>query len=240
MSTIFAHRGASGHAPENTLEAFQLAVQMGADGIELDVHLSSDGELIVIHDETVDRTTNGSGLVSSKTLAQLKELDASKGMEGFAGAKIPTLAEVYDLIRPTNLIVNVEIKTDNIMYADIEKKCLALEAEKGIQGRVIYSSFNHYTLANVLALDPGAQTGLLYVSGLYQPWEYAKLNGAKFIHPHFRNLALPGLVEGCLENGIGINPWTINDENIMKQCLKQNVGIITDYPDLAVRLREEG
>ena len=240
MSTIFAHRGASGHAPENTLEAFQLAVQMGADGIELDVHLSSDGELVVIHDETVDRTTNGSGSVSSKTLAQLKELDASKGMAGFTGAKIPTLAEVYDLIRPTKLVINVEIKTDNIMYADIEKKCLELEKEKGMQGRVLYSSFNHYTLANVLALDPKAQTGLLYVSGLYQPWEYAKFTGAKFIHPHFRNLALPGLVDGCRENSIGINPWTINDEKIMKECLKQGIGIITDYPDRAVRLREEG
>ena len=240
MSTIYAHRGASGHAPENTLEAFQLAIQMGADGIELDVHLSSDGELMVIHDETVDRTTNGSGLVSSKTLAELKQLDASKGMDGYAGAKIPTLAEVYDLIRDTNLLVNVEIKTDNIQYSDIEKKCLALETEKGMQGRVLYSSFNHYTLANVVALDPEAKTGLLYMSGLYQPWEYAKFAGAKYIHPFLRNLLLPGLAEGCRENGIGINLWTVNDEQTMRACLKQNIGIITDYPDRAVQLRKEG
>ena len=240
MSTIYAHRGASGHAPENTLEAFQLAIQMGADGIELDVHLSSDGELVVIHDETVDRTTNGTGLVSGKTLAQLKQLDASKGMEGFSGVRIPTLAEVYDLIRDTGLLVNVEIKTDNIQYADIEKKCLALEREKGMEGRVIYSSFNHYTLANVVALDPEAKTGLLYMSGLYQPWEYAKLAGASYIHPFLRNLLLPGLVDGCRENGIGINLWTVNDENTMRACLKQGVGIITDYPDRAVQLRKEG
>lgn len=240
MSTIFAHRGASGHAPENTLEAFRLAVQMGADGIELDVHLSKDGELVVIHDETVDRTTNGTGLVCGKTLAELKELDASKGMEGYAGARIPTLGEVYDLIRDTGLMINVEVKTDAIQYADIEKKCLALEKEKGMQGRILYSSFNHYTLANILHLEPQAQTGLLYMSGLYQPWEYAKYTGAKYIHPYIPNLLLPGLVEGCHENGIGINLWTVNDEETMKQCLKFGVGIITDYPDRAVHLKEEG
>ena len=240
MSTIFAHRGASGHAPENTLEAFRLAVQMGADGIELDVHLSKDGELVVIHDETVDRTTNGTGLVCSKTLAELKELDASKGMEGYAGARIPTLGEVYDLIRDTGLLINVEIKTDVIQYADIERKCLELEQEKGMQGRIIYSSFNHYTIANILAQDPQAQTGLLYMSGLYQPWEYAKYTGAKYIHPYTPNLFLPGLVEGCLKNGIGINLWTINDEKTMMECLKYGVGIITDYPDRAAALRKEG
>ena len=91
MSLIYGHRGASGHAPENTLEAFRLSMDMGADGFELDVHMSLDGELVVIHDESVDRTTNGTGLVRDLTLAQLKELDASCGMDAYRGAKIPTL-----------------------------------------------------------------------------------------------------------------------------------------------------
>ena len=102
MSIILGHRGASGHAPENTLEAFKLAMDMGAEGFELDVHLSKDGELVVIHDETVDRTTNGKGLVWEKTLAELKELDACNKMEAYRGAKIPTLREVYELIRDTD------------------------------------------------------------------------------------------------------------------------------------------
>ena len=99
MSIILGHRGASGYAPENTLEAFRLAMDMGADGFELDVHLSKDGELIVMHDERVDRTTDGSGLIQSFTLKELKTLDASNGMAQYKGANIPTLGELYDLIR---------------------------------------------------------------------------------------------------------------------------------------------
>ena len=143
MSFVLAHRGASGHAPENTLEAFRLAMEMGADGFELDVHVSKDGELIVIHDENVKRTTNGEGLIKDMTLAEIKALDACKGMEAYRGAKIPTLREVYELIRDTDHIVNVEIKTDDIFYPQIEEKCLALEAEMGMKGRIVYSSFNH-------------------------------------------------------------------------------------------------
>lgn len=237
MSFIYAHRGASAQAPENTLEAFSLAISMGADGIELDVHLSSDGELVVIHDEKVDRTTNGTGFVKDMTLQQLKKLDASNGKETYRGAKIPTLAEVYDLVRDTRLHVNVEIKTDQILYPDIEKKCLELEREKGMEGRIIYSSFNHYTIANVLALDPKARTGLLYTSGLYQPWTYARSVGATHIHPYYPSILLPGLPEGCTENNVGINAWTINDPQIMEHCVKCGVGIITDEPDVAVKVR---
>ena len=138
MSLVLAHRGASGHAPENTLEAFRLAMEMGADGFELDVHVSKDGELIVIHDENVKRTTNGEGFIKDMTLAELKELDACKGMEAYRGAKIPTLAEVYELVKDTNHIVNVEIKTDNYFYPEIEEKCLALTKEMGMEDRVIF------------------------------------------------------------------------------------------------------
>ena len=140
MSLIYGHRGASGYAPENTLEAFRLAMEMGADGFELDVHLSQDGELVVIHDESVDRTTDGTGFVRDLTLAQLKALDASNHMPAYRGARIPTLGEVYDLIRDTHHIVNVEIKTDECFYPGIEKKCIALAQEKNVEDRILYSS----------------------------------------------------------------------------------------------------
>ena len=139
MSLIYGHRGASGYAPENTLEAFRLSMEMGADGFELDVHMSADGELVVIHDETVNRTTNGTGFVKDLTLAQLKALDACNGMTQYRGVKIPTLGEVFDLIRDTHHIVNVEVKTDECFYPRIEEKCLALAREKGVEERVIYS-----------------------------------------------------------------------------------------------------
>ena len=130
MSIILGHRGASGYAPENTLEAFRLAMDMGADGFELDVHLSKDGELIVMHDERVDRTTDGSGLIQSFTLKELKALDASNGMAKYKGAKVPTLGELYDLIRDTRHVVNVEIKTDQIVYPDIAEKVLLFPSHR--------------------------------------------------------------------------------------------------------------
>jgi glycerophosphoryl diester phosphodiesterase len=239
MSIVLAHRGASGYAPENTLEAFKLAMEMGADGFELDVHLSADGELIVIHDETVDRTTNGKGYVKDMTLSQLKQLDACKGMEAYRGARIPTLGEVYDLIKDTHHMVNVEIKTDNIFYKDIERKCLELEQEKGMQGRILYSSFNHYTAVELKCLAPDAKVGLLYEEELYHPWEYAKSLDMDAIHPPKKNVYIPGLVEGALAAGIEVNVWTVNDEDTMKECLKYGIGIITNYPDIALRLRDK-
>jgi len=238
MSTIYAHRGASAYAPENTLEAFQLAIDMGADGIELDVHLSKDDQLVVIHDSTVDRTTNGTGRVQDFTVAELKALDASNGMAAFAGTTIPTLAEVYDLVRPHGILVNIEIKTDENFYPGIEAKYLKLEREKGMVGKTLYSSFNHYTIAALRQMDPDVQLGLLYMSGLFEPWRYARQVKAQFIHPFYASILLPGLVEDCLANGIGINAWTIDDPGIMQQCLNFGIGIITNKPDMAVKLRE--
>ena len=217
MSIILGHRGASGYAPENTLEAFRLAMDMGADGFELDVHLSKDGELIVMHDERVDRTTDGSGLIQSFTLKELKALDASNGMAKYKGAKVPTLGELYDLIRDTRHVVNVEIKTDQIVYPGIAEKVLKLEQEK---------------------IKPDVKYGILYSDGLYEPWKYAKSIGARYIHPHWRTLLYPGLIEGSLAAGIGINPWTVNDEEIMALCIRHGIGVITNYPDKALAIRD--
>ena len=238
MSIILGHRGASGYAPENTLEAFRLAMDMGADGFELDVHLSKEGELIVMHDERVDWTTDGSGLIQSFTLKELKALDASNGMAKYKGAKVPTLGELYDLIRDTRHVVNVEIKTDQIVYPGIAEKVLKLEQEKGMEGRILYSSFNHYTLMELKAIKPDVKYGILYSDGLYEPWKYAKSIGARYIHPHWRTLLYPGLIEGSLAAGIGINPWTVNDEEIMALCIRHGIGVITNYPDKALAIRD--
>ena len=237
MSIIYGHRGASGYAPENTLEAFRLSMEMGADGFELDVHMSLDGELVVIHDESVDRTTNGTGLVRDLTLAQLKELDASIGMEAYRGAKIPTLGEVFDLIRDTHHIVNVEVKTDEWFYPQIEEKCLALAKEKGVEDRVIYSSFNHYTLLKLRQLKPDVKLGMLFGDIMLAPWEYARQLDVEFLHPMKMNVYVPGFHEGIAQAGYGVNMWTINDPDTMNLCLDKGYGIITNYPDVAVSLR---
>ena len=239
MSMIYGHRGASGYAPENTLEAFRLSMEMGADGFELDVHLSRDGELMVIHDPSVNRTTNGTGLVRELTLAQLKELDASCGKEAYRGAKIPTLGEVFDLIRDTHHLVNVEIKTDDFFYPEIEEKCLALAREKGVEDRVFYSSFNHYTLMKLRQLKPDVKLGMLFGDIMVRPWEYAAGLSVDYLHPMKMNIYVPGFAEGAAAAGLGVNMWTINDAETMAQCLKTGVGIITNYPDVAVSLRNK-
>lgn len=237
MALIYAHRGASAYAPENTLEAYRMAVEMGAEGIELDVHLSKDGQIVVIHDDTVDRTTDGHGKVCTFTLEELKALDACNGMEAYKGAKIPTLREVYALLQPLGTMVNIEVKTTESFYPGIEEKLLQLEKEMGMTGRTVYSSFNHYTITNLRRLDPDVKLGLLYMSGLYEPWHYAKHVGAQFIHPFFPSLLVPGLAAGCLENGVGINAWTVDDPQIMDLCLQCGANIITNVPDVAVKRR---
>ena len=239
MALIYGHRGASAYAPENTLEAFRLAMEMGADGVVLDVHLSRDGELMVIHDIDLDRTTGFHGKVCDYTLKELKELDASNGMEAYKGVKIPTLREVYELLEPLGARINIEIKTTDCFYPGIEEKLLELEREMGMAGRTVYSSFNHYTIARLRQLDPGAKLGLLYMSGLYEPWNYANQVGAQYIHPFFVSLMLPGLAQGCHENGIGINAWTVDDPGMIGLCLSSGANVITNRPDLAVKLRSE-
>ena len=123
---VWAHRGASGYRPENTLEAFELAIRQGADGIELDVHTSADGELIVMHDETVDRVTDGTGLIKDMTSAQLKELKVSTSAEPTGIYRVPTLAEVLDLMRTTDMMVNIELKNSICFYPGMEEKILKL------------------------------------------------------------------------------------------------------------------
>ncbi|MBO4847581.1 MAG: glycerophosphodiester phosphodiesterase [Clostridia bacterium] len=234
-SRILAHRGASAYAPENTMPAFQLALEQEADGVELDVHLSKDGELIVMHDERVDRTTNATGFIKDYTLQELKAFDASCGKEGYAGASIPTLAEVYSLFRGTEKIINVEIKTDIIVYPDICGKLLALEDAMGMNGRIIYSSFNHYTVCEMLRARPSAKVGLLYMSMIVSPWDYARSLKAACLHPHFITLAnTPNMAAECGKLGIETNVWTVDDAEKIDQLSKMGVtSIITNKPDLA-------
>lgn len=237
MSTkVWAHRGASAYAPENTIAAFRLAVEMGADGVELDVHESSDGKLMVIHDETVDRTSNGTGRVVDMTCEELKKLDFSNGFEKYDGARIPTLKEVYGLLKNTELTINVEIKCDVVVYWGIWDKLVELENEMGMNGRIHYSSFNHYVLMELRRIKPEATIGLLYSCGLVDPWLYAEHLHAEAIHPHYLlPLQAPGLIEGCAQAGIAINPWTVNDVDAMKTLADKGINaIITNTPDVAL------
>lgn len=231
---VWAHRGASAYAPENTIPAFKLAIEMGADGVELDVHMSADNKLVVCHDETVDRTSNGTGRIVDMTCQELKALDFSAKMEGYQNVRIPTLREVYGLLKPTDLTINVEIKSDVVIYYGIWDELIKLEREMGMQGRIFYSSFNHFVLMKMRELDPTAKIGLLYSEGMVDPWVYANYLHADAIYPHYLAAQGPGVIEGCKKNGVAVHPWTCNDKKAMRELADAGVdAIITNYPDVA-------
>lgn len=236
MTKIWAHRGASFYAPENTLPAFALAAQMGADGVELDVHLSRDGELAVAHDFTVDRCSSGTGRIADMTMAELRELDFSNRKSGYRATRIPTLGEVYALILTTDMAVNVEIKSGEIVYGGIEEKLVALAKEMGAEDRVYYSSFNHYHLTRLRELNPNARTAPLYSAALCEPWKYAKGIGAQAIHPLHSTLDIAGYMEAANAAGILVNPWTVDDPERIGHLAGMGVNaIITNKPDVALR-----
>ncbi|MBO5415433.1 MAG: glycerophosphodiester phosphodiesterase [Clostridia bacterium] len=236
---ILGHRGACGHAPENTMEAFELAIKMGADGVELDVHFTADGEVVVLHDEKIDRTSNGQGLVNQYTLAELKTMDFGYHFykEQRKGIRIPTLAEVYELLAPIGKLVNVEIKSAD---PDIVKACHDIAKAYKMEENVIYSSFDHFQLQRAKEIIPNAFIAPLYGFNMLNPWNYCLDIGAKAVHPRFNQLRLlPDYVKNCHDRGIRIHTWTVNTEEDIAFLLEAGVdAIITNYPDIANDLRK--
>ena len=235
---VLAHRGASGYAPENTLPAFEKAIEHGADGFELDVQMTKDGEIVVIHDETIDRTSDGKGWVKDYTLAELRKFNYNKTHPEYEHADIPTMREVFELVKPTNLVINIEIKTGIVFYP-IEEKLLALTKEFGMEERVFYSSFNHYTVKKIHELDPSTVVGFLYADGPIDMPAYGEKHGVNALHPALYNLQYPGFVEECKKRGLKLHVWTVNEEKYVKMCMDaQTDSVITNYPDMARRVLE--
>lgn len=231
---VWAHRGASAYAPENTLTSFRMAAQMGADGVELDVQLSRDGQLVVIHDEVIDRVSDGKGYVKDYTLARLKEFSFNRGFPEFKDIRIPTLREVYELLKPTGLTVNVELKTGIILYEGIEEKVLELAEEMGMEERVIYSSFCHPSLIRLKALDASVKTGLLYSDGWVDTASYGVNQiGVDALHPALYHMQDPALMPSARKYGLAVHVWTVNEREHMEQLARLGVeAIITNKPDL--------
>ena len=224
MTKIFAHRGASGYAPENTLPAFAMAEKQGADGIELDVQLTKDGKLVVIHDEKIDRTSTGKGFVRDYTLPELRKMSFCNHMELYSGVKIPTLEEVLDLVRAGNMTVNMETKTEK---AQMEE-------------RVIYSSFNHYSVQKIRSLDNKAETAYLYSDVILDVEKYAADTGVDGLHPAVYHLYMSDFLKRYKASGIKVRVWTVNKESDMKKFIEEDLeAIITNYPDTAVVVRKQ-
>ena len=238
MTKIFAHRGSKGTHPENTLASFKEAVRVGSDGIELDVHLTKDGHLVVIHDETVDRTTNGTGEIRNLTLAEIKELDAGSWVNAtFAGEKIPTLEEVLLLLKGLgfNGQLNIELKTDVIQYKGLVEKCLALQSAKDWPFAIVYSSFNPYTLVELKEANPSQEIGLLFESKEWADKGDAMLEKESY-HPDLK------LLDWAIEwnrNQLPLRVWTVNEDTDINRCFELQIeAIFTDYPEKALQLKE--
>lgn len=239
MTKIFAHRGASAYAPENTMEAFALAVKQGADGIELDVQMTKDGQVVVIHDETIDRVSNGKGAVRDYTLKELQKFTFSNHMENYKEAVIPTLKEVLEFLKPTNLELNIELKTGIYWYSGLEEKTMKLVKEAGMEDRVIYSSFNHYSIQKILEIDGNAQCAYLYSDVILNVDKYAKETGVCGLHPAVYHLKMPAFLKEYQESGLKIRVWTVNKKEDMETFIKADLeAIITNYPDRALEIRK--
>ena len=239
MTQIWAHRGARREAPENTMPAFELAVAQGADGVEFDVQLTADGTMVVIHDETVERTTDGTGPVAGFSLGELQGLDASSGFAGYKGVQIPTLAQALDLLAPTGLMLNIELKNSDEAYPGLEEKVLAAVAAHQIADRVLLSTFNHYSLKKLQDLGAPSQLGMLYTDPLYKPWRYAAKLGVGAIHPPARYVLGHGWVRKAQAAGLAVRPWVVTSERLLARMFSWGVdGVFTDVPGEALALRE--
>ena len=212
------HRGAAGYSPENTLISFQKAIDLKVDGIELDVHLSLDGAIMVIHDETLDRTTNGKGLVKNFSASQLKELG------------IPTLIEVLDLAKQ-KCFVNIELKGIGTAKPVVDLIAYSVSEKIWNSNNFLVSSFDWKMLEEVQLLNPKIRIGVLTEESVSAALAFAKKLKAYSIHPDYQLLTKEN-VALMQENGFEVYPWTVNSAEDIQKIKSFNVnGIISDFPD---------
>ncbi|MDO9535649.1 MAG: glycerophosphodiester phosphodiesterase family protein [Bacillota bacterium] len=239
----WGHRGAPEAAPENTLSSFEAAVELGADGVELDVMLSADGKIVVIHDYNLDKTTDGTGPVKNYSLAELKQLDAGYWFSGdFAGEyipeHIPTLQEVIDDL-DSSVFLNIEIKSESPATDGLEKAVVQTIARNNLYERVIVSSFNPISLLRVKLADKRIDVGLIYAPDLpkylSEGW-FISILRPEALHPHY-DMVNEDYMAWARKKGFRVNVWTVNETAEMAQMIELGVdGIITDRPDVLRQL----
>jgi glycerophosphoryl diester phosphodiesterase len=236
---IIGHRGAAGEAPENTLASFQLALEQGAEAVELDVHETADGELVVCHDDTIDRTTNGSGAIHRLTVEELQRYDAGMWFhESYAGERVPTLEQVFQLL-PKHIMINVEVKCS---YSPrLAKRLVELLEQYGRLQQDVISSFSHKVLHQLKQDEPRLKVGLLYTADLVRHRSLAETAGFEVysLHP-YHLLCQPEDVADLTEHGLCTYPYTANKEEHLHRLIQAGVtGIITDFPGRLKKLLEQ-
>ena len=232
---VIAHRGGRKWAPENTLIAFSKSIELGCDGIELDVQRCASGELVVIHDHELSRTTNGVGLIKDATLPELKRLSAGGWYDkAFASERIPTLEEVLALVSG-KLVINIEVKNAPVEYEGIEDDLISVLAEYEFRDRLIISSFDHQFMLRLHQLNTGLKLAVLADAILIDLKEYAQKLGATCWHPCYGSLTATAIKEAH-GAGLEVNAWTLNEQRDWVEAAKNGLdAIITDDP---VKLKE--
>lgn len=237
MTQIFAHRGYSAAYAENTMSAFIAAENAGAFGLELDVQLTKDGEVVVIHDEKVDRTTSGNGFVKDFMFKEIRTFNANK--KGVKKEPIPSLIEVLEWMQSNDLVCNIELKNGIIPYEGMEEKVIQLVRKFDLSNRIIISSFNHYSIVLSYRLAAEIETAPLFNERIYMPWVYAQSIRAKGIHPKLASIS-DDIIKGALENGISVRPYTVNKEADINRLIKINcTALITDDPVKAIKIKKQ-
>jgi glycerophosphoryl diester phosphodiesterase len=239
---VIGHRGASAYAPENTLSAFLLAVEQGADGIELDAKLSADGQVMVIHDETVDRTTNGSGRIRDLTLAELKSLDAGTFFSSqFAGERIPTLAEVLETVG-RRLLINIELTNYASPQDNLTPRACELVKHFHLEEHVLFSSFHPLNLFRAHRILPEVPCAILAMPGRSGWWARSFLMeglSPEAINPYYQD-STTAFLHHQAKKGRKTYIWTVNDRDEVIRFIQAGVnGIITDDPLTALQVRKE-
>lgn len=236
---VFAHRGANVIEPENTMEAFELACRLGADGLELDVHLTADGEVLVTHDENLLRCSGEDLRIAEADYAQIRKLNAGAYRQNGKRYLFPKLEEVLDLIKNQDTLLNIELKTAPEPYPGLVAKCLELVRAYKMEERCIFSSFNPYSVLEVKQLGSSAGLAFLHNYPIVEAWHYAGRYGVD-LHPHYGNLQVPAYVESCHEQGIRVRTWTLDDERSLAWAYGLQVdAVMSNDVQLALDLREK-
>lgn len=235
-TVIQAHRGASAYAPENTLPAFRLAREMGADGIECDIHLTKDGRFLVCHDETVDRTSTSQGRICDLTLPEIQAFDfGCKFAPEFGGVTAPTLEELLEVVSPMR-VINIEIKefTHEMGQTKGIEKLYGILKDFDVTEKIIVSSFDFKMLELLKTLYPHVYTCYLYIE-MKNPARFAQSVGCSAIHPYFGRLKKQ-TVDSAHRRGMQVNCWTVDGEDDIRRMIRMGCdGIITDKPDIALK-----
>ncbi len=234
-----AHRGASMLAPQNTLVAFEKALEVGADGIEFDVRLCADGVPVVIHDATVDATTDGTGRVEAMRLAALKRLDAGSSFApAFASTRIPTLTEVLESVKG-NVLLNIELKDISPLNQGLEQAVIDDIEQHGVEEQVLLSSFSPFALRRVQQIAPNLATGLLYTRPVWAALRLARMLMPRpfaALHP-YRAVVGEQHIRWARARNVRMHVWTVDDPSEMHRLIDLGVdGIITNTPDVLRRV----